>query len=586
MPILYALVVAASVVNTAPSKSPHDQLWALFTDEWDWQAAAHPEGATENGDDRFDDRLTDWSIAAIMARHHHERETLQRAEGFDRSSLNPDDQLNLELFLYALREEVEGFRFPNELLQLNQLDSPASELGELARAVPRGHVKDLESFLTRLKAVPAQVDQQIALLQQGLKMGVTPPRVTLSEVPKLLANHTPSDPAQSPIYLTVFADLPATIPDADKARLQAEAKEILAGQVIPAYRKLEAFAEQEYLPKARQTLAATDLPDGKAWYAHQISAQTTTGKTAEEIHAIGLAEVDRIQTEMDEAQKRTGFKGDRKAFLDKRFYYPTKEALLAGFRDIAKRIDPQLPPHFKTLPRLTYGVEAMPDYQAKSSPAAFYEPGAPDVGRAGNFMANTYDLKSRPKWAMEDLTLHEAVPGHHFQIARAQELGKLPKFRRYTFYNAFGEGWALYCESLGDELGLYKDPYSKFGQLSAEMWRAVRLVVDTGIHAKGWTREQAIAFFHDHTGQPELNARVEVDRYIVWPGQALGYKIGELDIKALRAAAEQSLQERFDEREFHDQILGSGALPLAILDRRIHDWIDSQSKGQPSGAAQ
>ncbi len=220
----------------------------------------------------------------------------------------------------------------------------------------------------------------------------------------------------------------------------------------------------------------------------------------------------------------------------------------------------------------------MPDYQAKSSPAAFYEPGAPDVGRAGTFMANTYDLKSRPKWAMEDLTLHEAVPGHHFQIARAQELNNLPKFRRYTFYNAFGEGWALYCESLGDELGLYKDPYSKFGQLSAEMWRAVRLVVDTGIHAQGWTREQAIAFFHDHTGQPELNARVEVDRYIVWPGQALGYKIGELDIKALRTGAEQTLKDRFDEREFHDQVLGAGALPLSVLDQRIHDWVTSQAR--------
>jgi len=583
MPILYALAIAATVVNTAPAKSPHDQLWTLFADEWDWQAAAYPEQATEVGDARFDDRLTDWSIKAIMQRHQHERDVLKQAEAFDRASLASDDQLNLDLFLYALRNEVEGFRFPGELLQLTQLESPASELGELARAIPRGRVKDLENFLVRLKAVPAQVDQQIALLSQGAKMGVTPPQVTLSEVPKLLANHIPADPALSPLYLTVFADLPATIPDADKARLQAEAKEILAGQVIPAYRKLQAFAQTEYLPKARRTLAASELPDGKAWYAHEIRSQTTTDKTAEEIHAIGLAEVDRIQKEMDEAQQRTGFKGNRKAFFDflkkdKRFYYPTKEALLAGYRDIAKRIDPQLPPHFKTLPRLTYGVEAMPDYQAKTSPAAFYEPGAPEVGRAGNFMANTYDLKSRPKWAMEDLTLHEAVPGHHFQIARAQELSSLPKFRRYTFYNAFGEGWALYCESLGDELGLYQDPYSKFGQLSAEMWRAVRLVVDTGIHAQGWTREQAIAFFHDHTGQPELNARVEVDRYIVWPGQALGYKIGQLDIKALRAAAEQTLKDRFDEREFHDQILGAGALPLSVLDQRIHDWIASQGR--------
>ncbi len=352
MPILYALALAATVVNTAPATSPHDQLWALFSEEWDWQLAASPEGATELGDDRFADRLTDWSIAAIMQRHQHEREMLKRAESFDRASLPSDDQLNLDLFLYAMRAEVEGFRFPSELLQLNQLDSPPSEIAQLARAIPRGHVKDLESFLTRLKAVPAQVDQQIALLRQGAKMGVTPPLVTLSEVPRLLANHTPDDPAQSPIYLTVFAELPATIPDADKARLQAQAKEILAAQVIPAYRKLQAFAVSEYLPKARRTLAASDLPDGKAWYAHEIRVNTTTEKTAEEIHAIGLAEVDRIQKEMDESQQRTGFKGDRKAFFDflkkdKRFYYPTKEALLAGFRDIAKRIDPQLAPHFQ-----------------------------------------------------------------------------------------------------------------------------------------------------------------------------------------------------------------------------------------------
>ncbi|MGH9121389.1 MAG: DUF885 domain-containing protein, partial [Acidimicrobiales bacterium] len=334
--------------------------------------------------------------------------------------------------------------------------------------------------------MPAQIDQQISLLQQGLKMGVTPPQVTLSEVPRLLASHTPDDPAQSPLYKTVFAELPATIPDADKARLQAKAREILAGQVIPAYRKLAAFAKGQYVPGARKGLAATDLPDGKAWYAYDVEEQTTTTKSPDEIHAVGLAEVDRIQKEMDAVQKQTGFKGDRNAFFDflkkdKRFYYTTAADLLIGFRDIAKRIDPMLPMHFKTLPRLTYGVQAMPDYQAKTSPAAYYEPGAPDVGRPGYFMANTYDLKARPKWAMEDLTLHEAVPGHHLQISRAQELRTLPKFRRYSWYNAYGEGWALYCEGLGDELGLYKDPYSKFGQLSGEMWRAVRLVVDTGL---------------------------------------------------------------------------------------------------------
>ncbi len=384
-------------------------LWTLFGDEWDWQAAAYPEQATETGDRRFDDRLTDWSLSAILQRHQHERDVLKQAEAFDRASLASDDQLNLDLFLYAMRTEVEGFRFPGELLQLNQLDSPASELGELARAIPRGQREgSRELSPPRLKAVPAQVDQQIALLTQGAKMGVTPPQVTLSEVPKLLANHIPADPAQSPLYLTVFADLPATIPDPDKARLPDRGQ----GRSSPdqAYLRptasLQAFAQTEYVPKARTTLAASDLPDGKAWYAHDVAVQTTSDKTPDEIHAVGLAEVDRIEKEMDEAQQR---KPDSRAterpsssFLkkDKRFFYPTKRSAPRRLPRHREAHRPRAPaalqdPAAADLRRLAHARLPGQDF----SPAAFYEPGAPRRWAApGTFMANTYDLKSRPKW--------------------------------------------------------------------------------------------------------------------------------------------------------------------------------------------
>ncbi len=587
MSTLLALTLAATPASSVPGA--HAQLWALFDDAWNWAAQDDPETATENGDDRFDDKLSDWSLAAIQARHAHEKATLAKAEAFDRAhraELSEDDQLNLDLFIYPLRVEVDGFAFPQELLFLNQLESPPNRLAEVARATPHARVADLERYLKRLAAVPAQIDQQIALLQRGLALGVTPPKALIKDLPQLLESHLPKDPAQSPLYAPVFGDLPSSVPEADQARLRARAKELLSTVVFPAYRKLRDFAATTYVPKSRETLAASALPNGAAWYALDIRRETTLRKTPEEIHALGLAEVARIEKEMDALRTRTGFKGDRAAFYkflrtDKRFYYATPEALLIGYRDLAKRLDPELPLHFKTLPRLTYGVQAMPDYEARTAPAAYYEPGSPDVGRAGNFMANLYDLKSRPKWAMADLTLHEAVPGHHLQFARAQELPDVPRFRRYAGYTAYHEGWALYCESLGDELGVLKDPYDKFGQLSGEIWRAVRLVVDTGLHAKGWTREQAVEFFLQHTGQPEHNARVEVDRYIVWPGQALAYKMGALLIRKLRTEAEQTLGAAFDEREFHDQVLGAGEVPLELLEERVHAWVKSVAAAQP-----
>jgi uncharacterized protein (DUF885 family) len=577
------MIATLTLVLLSAAPSGHAALWSLFDEEWDWSAKAYPEAATENGDERFNDRLTDWSPKAIEGRKAHEAAMLARAVAFEKSGLTPGDQLNLDLFVYGLRLTVDGFRFPEEELQLDQLDSPQANLGQLARAIPRRQPKDYDDFLARLRQVPTLIEQVTALLEKGLESGVTPPRVTLKELPKLFAEHTPDDPTQNPLYKTVFEEMPGISP-ADQDRLRAEAKRVIAEQVVPAYKKLAAFAVKRYIPGARKTLAASQLPDGKAWYEYDIRSMTTTAMTAEEIHALGLQEVARLDGLLDKLRVDSGFQGDRAAFFkllktDPRFFYTDEASLVTGFRDIAKRIDPELPKHFGTLPRLTYGVQPMPAYEARTAPAAFYEPGSPEAGRAGVFMANTFDLSARPKWAMEDLTLHEAVPGHHLQIALAEELGDLPRFRRYGSYTAFTEGWALYCESLCQELGLCKDPYSHFGQLSAEMWRAVRLVVDTGIHSKGWTREQAIRFFSEHTGQSDLNARVEVDRYIIWPGQALAYKIGELDIQRLRHKAEAQLGARFDERAFHDNILGAGSVPLPILETRFDAWLANQPGG-------
>ncbi len=585
-----ALLLLPTVARGAPAPSDHDRLWAMFDEEWQWKMREYPELATALGDDRYDDRLEDVSLAAIEQRKVHERAMLARAKAFDRQHLSAEDRLNLDLFIYPLDQEVAGYRFPEELLLLNQMDSPPAEVAELARIVPRARTSEVEAFLTRMRAVPAMIDQSIVLLKKGVATGVTPPQVTLRDVPKLLQNHIQDDPTQNPLYQLVFADLPESIPAADQERLRAQAKQVLAEQVIPAYRRLLKYAVDAYIPGARQTLGMRSMPDGEAWYRHRIQVMTTTDRSPDEIHALGLKEVERIEANMDATRKQTGFNGDRKAFFkflttDDRFFYTDKGALIIGYRDIAKRIDPALPAHFRTLPRLTYGVLPVPTYSEKTQTTAYYDPGAPEVGRAGIFFANTYDLRARPKWAMEDLVLHEAVPGHHLQFARAQELNELPKFRRYGEYNAYVEGWGLYSETLGAELGMYQDPYSKFGQESGEIWRAIRLVVDTGIHAKGWTRQQAIDYFNLHSGKAQHDIEVEVDRYIVNPGQALGYKIGQLTIKDLRDQATLTLGDRFDERDFHDQVLGAGALPLSILQARIGDWIAAQKRVSTPHAA-
>ncbi|HXG66418.1 MAG TPA: DUF885 domain-containing protein, partial [Blastocatellia bacterium] len=484
--------------------------------------------------------------------------------------------------LYDKTLNVEGQRFPAELMPLSQMHGVQVEFGQLVGATPFRNRKDYEDYLARLAALPRYVGQLIALMRRGVETKWVPPALPLRAVPDQIAGQIAADPARSPFFKP-FADFPAQVAEADRARLAEAGRKTITETVNPALRQLHEFITKTYLPACRQEIAASGLPDGEAYYRYSVRRQTTTALTPKEIHEIGQAEVARIRKEMEAIIRKVGFKGTFKEFLaflrsDRRFYYTRPEDLVTGYRDIAKRADAELPKLFAELPRNPYGVREIPAYEAPAQTTAYYMPGAADGSRAGYYYVNTYKLETRPKYEMEALTLHEAVPGHHLQISRAQELESLPDFRRNAGYTAYVEGWALYAESLGAEMGFYTDPYSKFGQLTYEMWRACRLVVDTGMHALGWTRQQAIDFMLENSAKTENDIIVEIDRYIVWPGQALAYKIGELKIKELRAQASRELGDRFDLRRFHNALLDDGPLPLDVLEKRVRNWIEEQKR--------
>jgi uncharacterized protein (DUF885 family) len=413
--------------------------------------------------------------------------------------------------------------------------------------------------------------------------------VTLRDIPGQVEALLRDDPFDSPVMLP-FRTKPATIDSVEWKRIRRQSVELYTRQVAPAFRRLHGYLVETYIPGARKSIGMGAMPGGKEWYAYEANSSTTTTLTPAEIHRLGLSEVKRIRAEMEKVIAATGFKGNFSEFVqflrtDPRFFHTDSASLVEEYRAIAKRADPELVKLFGRLPRLPYGVTPVPTFAQKSQTTAYYQPGSARAGRPGNYYVNTYDLSSRPRWEMEALTLHEAVPGHHLQISIAQELEDLPRFRRDGFYTAYVEGWALYAESLGTDMGFYSDPYSKFGQLSYEMWRAIRLVVDTGIHSEGWSREDAIKYFQENSSKTEHDIIVEVDRYIVWPGQALAYKIGELKIRELRDFARAELGEAFDIRAFHDLILGSGALPLDVLDRQVHQWVAGLKRNPETGSS-
>jgi uncharacterized protein (DUF885 family) len=564
-----------------------ERLHALFKLDWDWTVRQSPEFATEVGYPGQNDRWTDLSLEAIAVRDRELSAPLRALQSIDRARLNPSDQLNYDLFRRNKEQAVEGTRFKGQYMPVTQMTGPQQDVAQTLDMSPHGTVKDYEDILARLDGVPALLEQTMILLKKGLETGLTPPRITLRDVPQQIQAQMAADPERNAL-LKPFYEFPSGIPERERERLRQAAAAVLREKVIPAFAKLCDFFTNTYLPGTRETIALSALPDGQAWYAYNLRVTTTTSLTPEQIHALGLSEVKRIRQEMDQVVAQTGFKGSFQEFskflrTDPRFFYTNAESLLSGYRDIAKRADPELARLFGKLPRLPYGVKAVPAAAAGSQTAAYYEPGSPQAGRPGWFVANTYALDSRPKWEMVALTLHEAVPGHHLQISLAEEMEGAPEFRKYGGYTAFVEGWGLYSEGLGDEMGLYKDPYLKYGQLTFEMWRAIRLVLDTGIHALGWGRQQAMDYFLANASRAEHDIIVEVDRYIVWPGQATAYKIGELKLKELRAYATKELGASFDIRQFHDEVLGNGALPLDVLEKRIHGWVGQK---QREGAAQ
>ena len=576
------------LITNADHLSDSSRLHKLFQIDWDRAVRESPEFATDLGVPGEDGRWTDMSEPAIAQRKSEAVWPLNVIKTIHRAALTPADQLNYDLFRYDVETGVADNQFPGQYLVVDQLGGVQQTIPQVIAQMPTANVQAYENILARMRAAPALIDQNIALMRDGVKLGITKPQVVLQKVPAQVLKVIPDDPMASSL-LTPFANFPDSIPQPDRDRLKAEAIQIYHDAIVPAYHKLHDYLVQEYIPHARQSIAWTALPNGVAWYQQAIREHTTTGMTAKEIHDLGLSEVKEDRVAMENVAATSGFKGDFTAFLkflhtDPQFYYTDPESLLAGYRNLAKQIDPVLPEFFGKLPRLTYGVRAIDSYAADSAPAAYYMAGSVETGRPGWFCANTSNLPSRPKWQMAVLTLHESVPGHHLQFSLAQEQENVPEFRKHDSYTAFAEGWALYCERLGGEMGFYKDPYSHFGQLTFDMWRACRLVIDTGIHSEGWSRQQAIDYLMANAGKDEHEATVEVDRYIASPGQALAYKIGQLKILAIRAEAQKALGPAFNLRAFHDALLCNGSLPLPILDSEMQTWIANTKAAMPKPA--
>ncbi len=587
MRTLIAATLVAGILGqglAGAAEAPGARLNALVEAYWQESLALNPLEATYLGDHRYDAQLPN-SIGAehLSLELALERRYLKQVAGIGAKALGPDDRLTLEIFRRDLEEHIEGFRYQSELLPFNQfygLPQQLAQLGSGTGAQPFKTVRDYENWLKRIDGFAIWVDQAIANMRQGAAKGVVHPKVLMERVLPQLTELIAADPVKSVFYRPV-GSFPDGIAAADQARLRQAYVSAITTRLNPAYQRLRDFIATEYLPETRASIAFTDLPLGKAWYAYRVRVQTTTNLTPEAVHAIGLAEVQRIGAEMDAVIATLGFKGERRAFfdslrLDPRFYFEHEEDLLGAYRALKERVRARLPEQFDLAPVADFEVRAVEAFRARSQASASYQSAAPDGSRPGVFYVNTYDLKSRPKYMMEAVYLHEAEPGHHFQISIKQELKSLPSFRRFGNYGAYAEGWGLYSESLGRDLGFYTDPYNYFGALSLEIWRAVRLVVDTGIHAKGWSRDKAIDYMMANTALGPSDAVAEVERYIALPGQALTYKLGELKIKELKARAQRELGARFDVRLFHRAILDAGSLPLEVLDQKVGRWIQAR----------
>lgn len=591
--LLTAVLVAVAAVGYWHSQKPtraelmaaeHAELDALFEAYFEKVLEMNPTYATFIGDHRYNDRFV-VGIAPenIAAEEALDREYLDKINAIDASLLEGQALLSYQIFKGQRERDVEGQRFPGHLMPANQFYLTPNQFVQMGTGKglqPFKTVRDYDDWLKRVDGLAAWVDQAMVNMREGIDKGYVQPKILMEKVLPQLQAQIVSDPTQS-LFWGPIANFPADFSEEDKARLTAAYSAKISADIVPAFQRFHDFVRDEYIPKCRDSVGMGALPDGDAWYAYNVKAITTTGLTPDEIHQIGLDEVARIQAEMQKIMAETGFQGDLKAFYafmktDPRFVWDTREALVAGYYDIKQRVDGNLTRLFETLPSSDYEVRAVEPFRERTASSGSYQAASPDGSRPAIFYANAYDLSARPKWTMEALSLHEGNPGHHFQIMVARENDTLPRFRRFGGFTAYSEGWGLYAESLGKELGVYTDPYQYYGMLEAEQWRAIRLVVDTGLHAKGWTRQQVLDYMAANSAAAEARMVSEAERFMAIPGQALAYKIGQLKIRGLRTRAEQALGAKFDVRKFHTEVLKDGAVPLDVLEAKVERWIAEQ----------
>ncbi len=570
------------VLSSDKNAAKLNRLYSLY---WDNLMKTYPEWATYVGYPGQNHRWTDYSPEGLRQSAENARSTLKAIRQISKKGLNEEQTLSYDLFLSESERAVESLQFPTELLIVHQMGGIHIDIPDLLWNAPKNKIKDYQDMIERLRTAPVIISQVQSLLQRGIQEQITPPKIVLQSLPRLMDSILTQNPRESSLYAP-FAEMKETFGEAERLQIQKEALDVIQSKTYPALQALREFFVKTYIPQSRETVGFSTIKNGANWYAFRVKNHTTVKMTPDEIHQLGLSEVQRIESEMIKIKDEMKFKGDLKAFnqflkKDDQFFFKNSHEMMLGYRDIAKRIDAEMPKLFGRLPRLTYGVREMPAYKAPSAPTAYYQGGSLEAGRAGSFEANPYDLKARPKWQMEALTLHEAMPGHHMQISIAQELEGLPEFRKNMGPTSYVEGWGLYAESLGKDLGMYQELSSRYGQLTYEIWRAIRLVVDTGLHSKGWSRDQVIQYFKDHSAISEQQIINETDRYIADPGQALAYKIGELKFKELKKLAKEKLKDQFSIREFHDQLLSSGAIPMDLVEKRMVAWIQKKAAKQP-----
>ena len=560
--------------NSFSSSDEDIRFLEIVDSEWQRSIDENPLYASYMGDKSSNQDWPDLSEKSLRIRQKKTRDVLEKIKNIDTEKLSEENKLNHRLFLYNYERSVRGQQFDSHLLVFGQRGGiqleheTAESLGFMSR-------QDYLDWIARLEKLPNYIEQHITLAKLGIERNVTAPKILMERVARQIELQLVDEPTDSPFF-NVFETIPANIED--RSEIREKAIQVISEDVIPAYHKFRDFFIDEYLPASRTTIGVSDLPNGKAWYENLARYHTSTELMPDEIHQIGLSEVKRIRTEMNKIIERVGWEGTFDEFLnflrtDPQFYFETGEELLQAYLATSKKLDPKIVPLFKVLPRMPYGIKPIPIESAPDTTTAYYMRPSADGSRAGYYYVNLYKPEVRPKYEIEVLSVHEAVPGHHLQIALAMEIENIPNFRKYSGYTAYVEGWGLYSESLGYDMGLYQDPYSEFGALTYDMWRAVRLVVDTGMHYKGWSREQAIEFFKENAAKTEQDIINEIDRYLVMPGQALAYKIGQLKIMELKNRSKEILNDKFDIKEFHHVILGEGALPLDILEEKIDEYI-------------